>query len=534
MTGVPMSPVSPDGERWRAQLLGLLEGTAPPAHWSVPAHAVGSAGSEAADLAAQLGIVLLPTQRFLLELLLAERADHQWAAFETTAILPRQLGKTLCLQVALLHDLFVRGVHRVTWSAHVTRTCHDTFAQLEQWIAGTDWLRQRVAKVSHAAGAEGVILKNGSRVDFLARTSGSGRGLAGDVVVLDEALELVPSMMGALIPTLTSRPNAQVRYGSSAGVLKSEVLRGLRDRGRTGGDPTLGYAEWCAPTGCADPRCWHGLDAAGCALDDEHRWQLANPTVGARVSLDYLRSERRALPPREFARERMGWWDDPPAAAGQLLPDWPDRVDAAAQPTRPVFGVDLGEDRLASIGVAWRRPDGAVQVMVDVDTGGRVSAGLTGSQTAARLVELLGRWQGSRVVLGGPAVGFEDDLREAQVRLAQLVMLSSADFAKACGQVDDRVRDGGLWHGNQTPLNVAVTAARWRSAGTGGERAWQLKDAPGIAPLAAVTRALAGLGSSQPPAPLPLLGPDLRTADGGGLGGALGGMSVSDLSRMQF
>jgi hypothetical protein len=472
-------------------VLALLEDAPVPAFWSLPAHATGSAGAEAAQLADGLGLELQPVQRFLLELALAERADHRWAAFENCTVMPRQLGKTTVLQLAAMHDLFVRGVGRVVWTAHLRKTTLDTFGQMERWVAGNDWLSRRVLKVSHASGEESIALKSGARIDFMARTSGGGRGLDGDVVVLDEALELVPSMMGALIPILTTKANAQVRYGSSAGILKSDVLRAIRDRGRAGGDPSLAYAEWCAPTGgCAVERCTHQLDTAGCVLDDEGRWWSANPT--RRVSVDYLRSERRALPPAQFAVERMGWWDDPPSAGAGVLPGWSELVDVAAKPTRPVFGVDVGEDRLVSIGCAWVRPDSAVQVMAS--QGATVDVGLSTAQAVERLAELSARWGGT-VMLGGPAAGLEDDLRAAGVRVA---MVTSAEFATACGQIADRVADVTLRHGNQAALNAAVQGARWRPVGTAGERAWQLKDSPGIGPLSAVTRAVAGLRRAAP------------------------------------
>ena len=60
--------------------------------------------------------------------------------------------------------------------------------------------------------------------------------------------------MGALLPTLTTRPMAQVVYASSAGGLDAAVLRGIRDSGRAGNKPRLAYLEWCDP----DPPAYCG------------------------------------------------------------------------------------------------------------------------------------------------------------------------------------------------------------------------------------------------------------------------------------
>jgi hypothetical protein len=74
-----------------------------------------------------------------------------------------------------------------------------------------------------------------------------------------------------------------------------------------------------------------------------------------------------------------------------------------------------------------------------------------------------------------------------------VVPLKAGEFTAGCGAIADRVTAGTVHHGNQHALNVAVKAARWRSAGTTGERAFQLKDFPEVGPLAAVVRALCGL-----------------------------------------
>ena len=79
----------------------------------------------------------------------------------------------------------------------------------------------------------------------------------------------------------------------------------------------LAYMEFCAPENiCADSNCSHAIDAEGCALDDIEYVRMANPALGRRISIQYIRDERQALAatPREYARERLGWWDEPDAS----------------------------------------------------------------------------------------------------------------------------------------------------------------------------------------------------------------------------
>ena len=162
------------------------------------------------------------------------------------------------------------------------------------------------------------------------------------MVNLDEALYLTPTMMGALLPILSAKADPQVRYFSSSGIQPSLVLRGLRDRGRAGNDPSLTYLEWCASQGaCTAEDCPHTLAQTGCVFGDEAAWKAANPALDRRITRDYVRAERRALAvrPAEFARERLGWWEDPPpddAEADDALEHWPDCEDKSAAPQDPI------------------------------------------------------------------------------------------------------------------------------------------------------------------------------------------------------
>ena len=293
-----------------------------PAFLWVPDHAVSSAGREAADLARSIGQEPDAEEELALDALLSERADGRWASLEAAVICGRQNLKTWTLQMSVLYDIFLRDVGLVVWTAHRFRTTQEAFRDIHALVDNYDHLRKRVKKVRTANGEEGIELLSGARLDFLARTSGGGRGLSGDTVVLDEALYLTPTMMGSLLPTLSAKPDPAVRYGSSAGLRESEVLRMIRDRGRAGGDPSLVYVEWSTEPGqCGRPECDHKPGTRDCQLDDVAMWHAANPALGRRISVDYLSAERRALPPKEFARERLGWWEDPPVLGdGAIIP----------------------------------------------------------------------------------------------------------------------------------------------------------------------------------------------------------------------
>lgn len=463
-------------------------------------------GDLAARVGEELGMPPDDDQRDILDAVFAEDVPGVPAVFEVAVVAPRQNIKTSTLEIAALTDLFVLGVERHIWTAHLFKTARSTFEHMAGLIESAPDFRRRCRQPRTAHGDEAIELRSGQRIEFHARSTGGGRGQVPPPsrITLDEGLFLSATEVGALVPTLATRRDAQIRHGSSAGLPRSDVLRGLRGRGRRGGDGSLAYFEWGAPRKpCTQDRCTHSVGADGCALDDRGLWAAANPALGRRITEETLLNFRRSMPPIEFAREFLSWWEDPPNADGDGDLDvarWLSLVDVTAEPDRPlVFGIDQGEDRLVSIGCAWRRPDRRVHVMLTQDE--RVDVGLSPAEAVARLAALRKRWRG-RVLLGGPAVGLEQDLRAAGVPSE---VVSGSQFATACGQLDDRLRDGELRHGNQRELNESIGAVRWRKFGTAGERTFELSGAPGVGPTAAVVRALHGLLSRSGPVASPVV-----------------------------
>lgn len=476
-----------------------------PAFTSVPAHATTTAGGEAADLARLLGFQVDAPEQLVLDVLLAEGPGGLWAGLEAAVVCPRQQLKTWALLMSVLHDAVRPGPsRRIVWTSHLYKTTQGAFQDLHALVDNTDWLRKRVRKVRTAKGEEQIEFTTGVRVDFLARTSGGGRGLTGDVVVLDEALFLSPVMMGALLPTLSSRPNPHVRYGSSPGLPTSDVLRSIRDRGRTGTDASLAYVEWSSERQpCQDPACSHVVGVAGCQLDDEGKWEAANPALGRRMGVDYVRRERAALPPSEFMRERMGWWQDPPAGGtSQVIPAdaWASRQVAEsslAPGSRVAFAVDTSWDRTRSwVAVAGVRPDGTPHVEI-------VAASYGTEWVAAWLRDRMAAWRPVGIGLQGTTAPVSSLLPELTADATLPTRsLSGVDVARACGMLYDAVVSGPLAHVGQVQLDDAVRHATIRPIGDAW--AWDRKGSPvDVAPLVAASLALYVLATTELPKPEP-------------------------------
>ncbi len=462
-----------------------------PAFHTVP-RSVGSAGREAADLAALSGFIPDAEQRLILEALYAEAEpgsnfqSGRWSALESAIIASRQNVKTSSMLMAALSDLFLFDARLVIWTAHLFSTAAEAFLDFKNLIDGNAHLSRKVRRITEAAGNQGVELMSGSRIKFLARSKASGRGMSGDAVFFDEAYALSAAEIGALIPTLSARPNPAVRYGSSAGRLESEVLRGIRDRGRRG-DASLVYLEWCSTAECEDHRCEHAVDTPGCVLDDPAEWQNANPAMGRRIDPDYIAQERRALTPAEFARERLGWWDE--SRWQQVIPAgrWAGNATGGAIVGDVAVFVDVTIDRGQSvIAVCGADADGVPQVEL-----ARVGDGtdwvvpkVTAMLSEHRVLALGARSAGPVASLLAELATAAEDARVPWHKVG------SGEFAGMCGGFWDAAMTGQIRHRDDARLNAALAAAKKHRVVDGWS--WERLDVDtDAAPLVAVTGALA-------------------------------------------
>lgn len=296
---------------------GGPQGDQKPRICTLPDYDDAGSGDRAVQLAVLAGLDLDPWQRFVLEAGLRRRGS-KWAAFEVGLIVARQNGKGTCLEALELAALFLfPDVRLILHSAHQFKTAAEAFLRIRTLIEDRPQFAKKVARVRSAAGAEAIELKNGKRLRFVARSSGSGRGFTSDLVVLDEAYELGADQMAALLPTLSARPDPQVWYTSTAGTQDSDQLGRVRSRGLAGAK-SLAFLEWSADDN-DDPT-------------DPRVWAKANPGMGIRISADHIEREQAALPPDEFARERLSIGDYPLDGAGTWSVISKDAWDACADP----------------------------------------------------------------------------------------------------------------------------------------------------------------------------------------------------------
>jgi hypothetical protein len=451
---------------------------------------VGSYGDEATDLSRLAGRELDPEQALAVDAMLSFGRGGRWLALESAIVEARQNGKTAAVLLpVVLFDLFLLGADRIVWTAHLFKTARDAFADFDRLISSTPELSRRVKKVTYANGEESIELHSGARLEFLARSKGGGRGLGGRRLVMDEAGFLSAESMGALIPTLSAREDPQLNYGASAGLGSSDHLRALRDRGRKGGDPSLIWVEYCAPGGWDDPpceqgrKCGHVVGTAGCALDDESLWPLANPAIGRRITYEYVRQERRALPAEEFGRERLGWFDLPEIEVRPIdMGEWAGRaIDPPdPNPPSPVYFLDaspgLGS---ASIGVAAVH-NGKPHLDLAEYGGGA-------DWLPVRAAKLRKDYPGAQfAVLGtGAVTALLPALKEQGI---EPEVFTIPDMGRACGHLQKLVADKAVTHSGEPLFAQALSVAIKRDIGD-DLWTWSRRKSGDISPLVAVTGA---------------------------------------------
>ena len=250
-------------------------------------------GGDAAKILKAGGMVFDPWQRLIINDWMALE-NGLWICRTCGGSVPRQNGKTGLLEGRAAAGMLLYN-EQVIYTAHLQKTSTETFEEIAS-IFDAPALRKYVKDVKTALGREQIILKNGARIKFLARTRNGGRGQHGDLLIFDEAQELDVSSQASFIPAISASLNPQVIYagtppdGESAG----EVFRGIREKALKKKTTSAAWFEFSVKT-IGD-------------VADRERWARTNPALGRRILETTIEGECEQMPPDTFARERLGWW----------------------------------------------------------------------------------------------------------------------------------------------------------------------------------------------------------------------------------
>lgn len=416
----------------------------------------------------------------------------RWAAFEVGLMVSRQNGKGAILEARELAGLFLLDERFIIHSAHQFDTSLEAFRRLLGLIEDSPELDARVQRVSKSHGEEGIELKKNprtglrQRIRFRTRTKGGGRGFTADLLILDEAMDLPESTVGALLPTLSARPNPQVWYtGSAVDQEKDEngvAFARVRERGLRGDDSALAYFEWSAAAE-------HPAQLTYTEATDPAVWAEANPGLGIRISEEHVGREQRSMDPRTFAVERLGVGDWPRTDGLEgvvITPEqWAVLADTESAALDPVcLCLDVAPNRSGgAIGASGYRSDGKAHVEVVEHRRG------TGWM-AQRALELVEAHEPLAVLVDavGPASSLLPELEQLGVRV---ITVNAKEHSQACGVFYDLAEQDHLRHLGTPELASAIAGAVKRPLGDAW--AWSRKNSSiDISPLVAITLALWG------------------------------------------
>lgn len=253
-----------------------------------------SDGLIAAKLLRVGGLILDPWQNESLDDWMALNPSGKWTCKTCGLSIPRQNGKTGLLQGRAEAGM-IKYQEKVVYTAHLQKTATETFEEMAVFF-DSEKLRKYVKDIKTALGREQIILKNGARVKFLARTRNGGRGQHGDLLIFDEAQELDADQQASFLPAISASLNPQTIYAGTPPDPNAvgDVFKKIRSKAISGETKTASWIEF-------------SVDEIG-DVHKVERWAATNPALGRRILLTTIEGECEQMDPDTFARERLGWW----------------------------------------------------------------------------------------------------------------------------------------------------------------------------------------------------------------------------------
>jgi len=406
-------------------------------------HAVNAAG----------GLEMIEWQDRIMEGWLGRNHFDRWSAPTCGGSVPRQNGKSLgIVESRANYGMVVLG-EQVLYTSHLQKTSTETFEDMASFF-DQKALRKYLKDIKTALGREQIILKNGGRIKFLARTRNGGRGQHGDLLIFDEALELDADSQASFLPAISASPNPQTIYVSTPPTAKSvgTVLRSIRQRAITGESKTTAWFEW-------------SVDEIG-DVRDKSRWYATNPSLGILIQESTVDGEVEQMDPDTFARERLGWWSKPASDEGAIaLSDWDACKDEHPRRGGIVcYAVKFSPDGSVGTLAACHRGDGLPFVYV-VDSRS-LSHGI--GWFVEKLSGLAG--DAAQIVIDGQsnAQALTERLLSAGVSSRCIVRPRTADVIAACSGIANAVRERQVTHYGQPALDVSAMQSRRRRIGSNG------------------------------------------------------------------
>ena len=444
-----------------------------------------------------------PQQLFIADIL---ATGHQ----RNTLLVPRRSSKSTTVNAIAVGRAAYREDYRVgiltltSGKAGRKRFLKDVATPVENLYKDK---RTRPMRVARIAGMEGLDFTRtgGGTVDWLS-TLDDVRGEAFDLFILDESgepndPEYIQEVRAAVLPTLDTRPGAQVVSIGTAGRFRTGNM--LWDALETGRAGIGGIAAWNFPDDVTEAELsdWEPTDE-----NPEGRAreliELHHPGVGTLTTLDSIKENFDEFGREKFAREYGNIFGTVGESVGLLDPiKWAEGGTGAELPTPPerfeFASVAHPDLNCASMVAAWRDDEGrAVLLMIENKRG--VEWLRKAAPAFARKYQREIVYDSASPVLARFAVGWQR-LRNPKPRMHALGFM---DVKKAAMLLVDEVARGRVIHYRQPELDDAAKKVVKRKAGVNG---WALGRDPkkpddDITPIEAAALALLRYDEARPKA----------------------------------
>lgn len=379
----------------------------------------------------------------------------RWAAQTCGGTVARQNGKTIGLIVTRCnYGMIVLG-EEIIYTSHLQKTSTETFEYIANFF-DSDPLKKYVKDIKTALGREQVILKNGARIKFLARTRNGGRGQHGDLLIFDEALELDGDSQASFLPAISASRNPQTVYISTPPTPKGDygVFREIRKRALDGQSGRTAWFEY-------------SIDEIGDTAD-KSRWYDTNPSLGILINESTIEAEHEQMDAETFARERLGYWGKVEADIETCIDpeDWAACIERNPKKEGIVcYAVKFSPDGLTGTLAACYKPSDGVPFVYVVDSR-QMSGGLGWfADTLARVHK-----DAAQIVIDGQsnAQALTDKLLSTGVPAKTIIRPKTTDVIAAFSWLVNAVKERQITHFNQEGLNVSATRSKKRKIGNNG------------------------------------------------------------------
>ncbi|MCW6010327.1 hypothetical protein K1W54_38130 [Micromonospora sp. CPCC 205371] len=461
-------------------------------------------GPAVARISAQLGMPMMPHQRYKVDTALeVNPATGELVYRDVTALVPRQAGKTTVILSVKTHRALAfpkevrrharhqRGRQRILYAAQKRIDARDKFVDDHLPILKASPLASRFTS-REGQGKEAILWDTGALDAITSNTEDAAHGKWLDLGVEDEFFHAEDARLEqAFSPAMLTRWSAQHWRVSTEGTEKSAYLADKVDIGReaaaaanAGEQTTICYFEWSnLDDPYDDPATWLSCMPALCPNEDgpcecSPYWRHTVTLATIRAELAKMQKDIPGFE-RAYLNRRRGQ-KPPPDPNLPTAQEWSGSVLVREQPTEKLaFGIELHmERRFGAIVAVWLNEDGVRRHM-------RVIEFLPGIDwVPGRAAELNERWEPLAwgMGLGGPCGTLLTPLKEAGIKAPEagedfawgmLATPTSRQLAAGCGLVVDGIRgttvDGvhkpTLFHEDQKALNDAFGDARTRPSG---------------------------------------------------------------------